>query len=105
MTIDWSLIATKEEINEFYLLKGASIISVAKHLGVSITALSTYMKRAGIQRKPKGHRHPTIMDRIKAISPKELKSMTLHELALELGTDYKTANAYRYLIRNKEKFK
>jgi len=96
--IDWTLIATTKEVSSYYHQVGITLEQAAEHFGVGKSTFIRFIKSNGISSKPRG-RQITLMNQVRAVSSEQLDKMTLHELALEIGTNVKTANTYRWLIR------
>jgi hypothetical protein len=105
MTVDWTLIASPKEVSSYYHQQGVTLKQTAEHFGVSLSTLNSFLKSNSLSKKTKGYEFPTMMDRVRAISPKRLDQMSLADLALKLSINKKIANTYRWLVRKERKLK
>jgi hypothetical protein len=73
MAIDWNMIATRDEIIEFYAQLG-SVNKVAEKLGVSVEAMFSKMVKDHIPYFPKEIKDQRFDRRLKSMTKKRRKS-------------------------------
>lgn len=94
--IDWSMVASREEIETIYK-EHRSIEKVSEILGVDSGALRRKMVLEEIPIQPRGHPRPTKLDLFRRIPEKKLRRMSDEEVAKEIGSAVGTAYWYRYV--------
>ena len=79
-----------------------SMKKVADILGVSTSLVHQKMHELEIPTRPRGHLHPTKMDKLMEISDYELAKMSNRDISEKLNISYKGVSRYRKLRRERQ---